>query len=254
MASMPAVAQETEETQDSWKKWGTADGSANGYVLRLGYTIGGTTPVPLPAEIRSLNEYWPKGGVTIGGEIYHMFSKRWGISGGLHIFEEGFHVSADVKNYRMTLTMEGNTMSGYFTGTNITNTTMFGFNIPIQAIYRITPRWSAALGPYAAFYLSHDFSGRVYDNDDGVGYLRVDDPTGEKVNIDRSNPATYDFSEDMRSWNVGLELTVDWRASRRLNVFCMLDWGLTDICGKDFVAVAFKMYPIYGTVGVAYRH
>ncbi len=251
---VPALAQD-EASVDPWEKWGPMGGlKSSGYVLRAGYTVGGTTPFPLPAEIRSINEFWPKGGFNIGGEVYRMYSKRWGLSAGLHFFEEGFHTSADVKNYKMSLTMEGNTMSGYFTGTDITNTTMWGFTVPIQAIFRMAPRWNVAFGPYFSIYFSQNFSGKVYDNDEGEGYLRVNDPTGEKVNIDKSNPATYDFSDNMRLWNVGLELTIDWKATRRISVFGMLDWGLTDIWLRGFDAVAFKMYPIYGTVGVAYRY
>ncbi len=244
----------TAHAQDAWEKWGPTRQDGIGFTLRAGYTIGGTTPMPLPAEIRSINEFRPKGGGTIGAEAYKMFNKRWGLQAGLHIGYEGFHTGADVKNYRMSLTMEGNTMEGYFTGTDITNTRMWAFTIPVQATFRISPRWNVSVGPYFAVYAGQDFSGSVYDNKDGVGYLRVDTPTGEKVNIDRTNPATYDFSDNMRPWSGGLEFTFDWRATRKMNVFGMLDWAVSNIWQPDFEAVAFKMYPIYATLGVAYRY
>ena len=40
-----------------------------------------------------------------------------------------------------------------------------------------------------------DFSGHVYE-----GYLRKDDPTGEKVNFNNGAIASYDFSSDLRNF------------------------------------------------------
>ena len=247
-----AVVAQAQE--DKWKKWGPKAPSQAGVIIRAGYTIGGTTPLPLPAEIRSINEFSPKGGATVGMDVYKMYSRRWGIEAGWHFFYEGFHTGADVKNYKMSLTMEGNTMSGYFTGTDITNTSMWGMTIPVMATFRVSPRWNITAGPYFSTYFSHKFRGKVYDNKDGIGYLRVDYPTGEKVNIDRNNPATYNFNGDMRWWNCGLEMVFDWKATTRFNVFGSLDWGLSNIWEHGFEAVDFKMYPIYATIGIAYRY
>lgn len=241
--------------QDKWEKWGPTDTKDGvGAIVRAGYTIGGTTPMPLPKEIRSLNEFSPKGGATVGVDVYKMLSKRWGFSAGWHFFYEGFHTSADVKNYKMSLTMEGNTMAGYFTGTDVTNTDMWGMTIPVLATFRLSPRWNVSAGPYFSMFFKKDFSGEVYDNKDGVGYLRVDTPTGEKVSMDRSNPATYDFSENMMPWSGGVEVCFDWKACRHMNVFGKVDWGLSNIWEHDFDAVSFRMYPIYGTIGLAYRY
>lgn len=241
--------------QDAWEEWGPTNHEVgHGYIVRAGYTIGGTTPMPLPAEIRKITEFSPKGGATLGIDGYRMFSKRWGASIGAHFFYEGFHTAAEVKSYKMSLTMDGNTMAGYFTGTDVTNTDMWGMLVPVMATFRLSPRWNVSAGPYFGMYFHRNFSGEVYDNGAGVGYLRVDTPTGEKVNIDRSNPATYDFSDNMMTWSGGVEVCFDWKALRHMNVFGKLDWGLNNIWEKDFDAVAFKMFPIYGTVGVAYRY
>lgn len=248
-----AVAANAQE--DSWEKWGPTNTKTNaGFIVRAGYTIGGTMPLPIPAEIRSINEFSPKGGATIGLDCYKMFSKRWGISAGWHFFYEGFHTSANVKNYKMSITMDGNTMGGYFTGCDVTNTDAWGMTIPVLATFRLSPRWNVSLGPYFTTYFKSTFEGEVYDNPDGVGYLRVDTPTGEKINMDRNNPATYDFKDHMRPWAGGIELAFDWKAMKHLNVFGSVDWGLSSAIDPDFDAVAFKMYPIYATFGVAYRY
>jgi len=240
--------------EDKWTKWGPKNTENSGFIVRVGYTIGGTAPLPLPNEIRAIKEFSPRGGATIGIDAYKMFSRRWGIVAGAHLFYEGFHTVAEVKNYKMSLTQEGNTMAGYFTGTDVTNTDMWGITLPLMATFRISPRWNVSAGPYFSAYFKKAFRGEVYDNSKGVGYLRVDTPTGQKVVIDRNNPATYNFKDDMRNWNGGVEVTFDWKAMRHLNVFGTLDWGLSSIWDDDFEAVAFKMYPIYGTLGVAYRY
>lgn len=240
--------------QDNWEKWGPTKGMKGaGVIVRAGYTIGGTTPLPLPKEVRSINTFSPKGGATIGVDVYKMFGKRWGASVGWHFFYEGFHTSADVKNYKMSLTMDGNTMGGYFTGTDVTNTDMWGMTMPILATLRMSPRWNVSFGPYLSTYFKRNFSGFGYDNEDGVGYLRVDDPTGEKIEMDRTNAATYDFTDNMLQWNAGLEFAFDWKACRHMNVFAKLDWGMTNIWESGFDAISFKMYPIYATFGLAYR-
>ena len=253
LLALAATASAQEE--DKWTQWGPTRGlTGMGVIARAGYTIGGTTPLPLPAEIRHIGGFRPKGGATVGADVYKMLSRRWGISGGWNVFYEGFHTKADVKNYRMSLTQEGNTMSGNFTGADVTDTYMFGMSQAILATFRMSPRWNVSLGPYLATYFKKSFKGEVYDNSHGVGYLRVDDPTGEKININRENPATYDFTDNMYSWNGGLELCFDWKALRHMNVFGRLDWGLSNIWEHDFDAVAFRMYPIYGTIGLAYRY
>ncbi len=241
--------------QDSWNEWGPSNQETNtGFIVRGGYTLGGTAPIPVPAEIRGINEFAPKGGATIGFDAYKFFNRHWGIATGWHFFYEGFHTSANVKNYKMSITMDGNSMSGYFTGCDVTNTTMWGMTFPLVATYNISPRWSVSAGPYVSTYFKTTFEGEVYDNPDGVGYLRVDTPTGEKINMDRNNPATYDFADNMRKWGAGVELTFDWKAMKRMNVFANLDWGLANAFDPDFKAIAFKMYPIYATLGVAYRY
>lgn len=241
-------------TPDSWEQWGpTHNNNSIEYKVRLGYTIGGTMPLPIPAEMRRINEFAPKGGVTLGADFTYMCSRRWGINTGLHFFYEGFHTSADVKGYQMSITMDDNFMSGYFTGTDVTDMTHLGMTVPVQATCRLSPRWNLSLGPYVTAFFNSTFSGEVYDTKDGVGYLRVDTPTGERVTIDHETPATYEFDENMRKWGAGVELTADWKATSRLNVFGLLDWGLANGVDPDFEAVAFPMYPIYGTVGLAYR-
>ena len=133
---------------------------------------------------------------------------------------------------------------------------MWGITVPLLATLRMSPRWNVSVGPYLSYYFKQTFLGEVYDNDEGVGYLRENSPVGTKIKMSRENPTPYpdDFADNMVPLSVGMEFCFDWKALRHLNVFGKLDWGLTDIWRRDFEAITFKMYPIYATIGVAYRY
>lgn len=237
-----------------WDEFGPTNKQTNaGFIVRAGYTVGGTMPLPIPAEIRAVKEFSPKGGANIGLEAYKMFNRRWGIKTGWHFFYEGFHTAAEVKGYQMTIDMDGESLSGYFTGTDVTNTSMWGMTIPLLANFRLSPRWNVSLGPYFSTYFKTQFEGEVYENTAGQGYLRVDNPTGQKVELTKGSNS-YNFGKNMRQWGGGIELQFDWQAMKHMNVFAQLDWGLSNAIEPDFTAVAFKMYPVYGTIGLAYRY
>jgi len=245
------------QQEDKWQKWGPTRGlKEGGFIARVGYVIGGATPIPLPAELRKINEFSPKGGVSLGIDGYRMFSKRWGASLGAHFFWEGIHTSADVKNYYAWLSMDGNVTKGYVTGTNVTNIEMWGVTMPLLVTCRVSPRWNLNFGPYLTYYFKQTFSGETYDTDDGVGYMRVDTPTGDKMLFSRDQPSSYpdDFDKDMLPLGFGIELGFDWKAMRHMNVFGKLDWGLTNIWSPSFEAMSYKMFPVFFTLGVAYRY
>jgi hypothetical protein len=55
-----------ENREANYAKWGpTSDHDGMGYVVRAGFVLGGTTPLPLPKEIRKINEFAPKGGFSL---------------------------------------------------------------------------------------------------------------------------------------------------------------------------------------------
>ncbi len=249
--SMKSLMDEKRENrEENYAKWGpTSDHDGMGFVVRAGYVIGGTSPLPLPAEIRKINEFSPRGGFSLGIDGYKFFNMRWGLSAGLRFFMQGMHTGANVKNYSMSIVMGEDEVSGNFTGTDITETRMSGFTIPVMATYRVGARWTFNLGPYFSYWIYRDFNGHVFD-----GYLREGSPTGQKITISADNPAYYDFSDDMRRCSWGMEFCADFRVREHLNVFGLLDWGLSDVFQDDFQTVTFPMYPIYATLGVAYYY
>lgn len=239
-----------ENREANYAKWGPRpDRNGMGYIVRAGFTVGGTSPLPLPAEIRKINQFAPKGGFSLGIDGYKYFNTRWGLSTGLRFFMQGMRTGAQVKNYNMALQVDEEIISGRFTGTDITETRMTGFTVPLMATYRVGARWTFNLGPYFSYWIYRDFEGEVFD-----GYLREGSPTGQKIIISADKPASYDFSDNMRRCMWGMEFCADFRLRKHLNIFGLLDWGMNDIFKKDFDTVTFSLFPLYATLGLAYYY
>ena len=108
----------------------------------------------------------------------------------------------------------------------------------MQATYDICDNLRFKLGPYVSYVTSKKFEGWAYD-----GYLRRQeeghpkgDPTGQKVKLghDEGERGDYDFSDDMRNWQVGVDFGIDWRLNNRWGLCADLSWGLNCIFKKDF--------------------
>ena len=172
------------------------------YMVRLGYSLGGTAPVGMPATIRSLDKYTPTNNTLLGLDAYKPLTEKWMVT------------------------------------------------LPLQVAYNVSPNLRLKFGPYFSYVLSNNFSGYAYD-----GYLRVGDPTGDKVELGHGEGerGDYDFTEDLRHWQFGLDLGADWFFSNRFGAYAGLSWGLTKIFRKDFHVIEQSLYPIYGSIGLTYK-
>lgn len=220
------------------------------YEVKAGLSIGGTTPMPLPVEIRKITGYNPTLAVAIEGNVTKWFAseKAWGMRVGIRLENKGMKTDARVKNYGMEIIGEGGErVRGNWTGAVKTHVKNNYLSVPILATYRFNPRFSMNVGPYLSYLLDGDFSGHVYD-----GYLREGDPTGNKVVFADGKSAPYDFTDDLRRFQWGAQLGAEWRAFKHLNVYADLTWGLNDIFRKEFKTITFAMYPVYLNVGFAY--
>lgn len=220
------------------------------YEVKAGFNIGGTSPIPLPEEIRKLTGYKPLINFSIEGNAIKWFGKeqKWGMIFGVRLENKGMEAKARVKNYSMEIIGDGGErLKGNWTGMVKTKVRNSYISIPVLAAYKISPRVRISAGPYVSFLTTGDFSGYVYE-----GYLRKDNPTGDKVKFEGESIAPYDFTNDLRNFQWGLQAGVDWRAFKHLNVFGDLTWGMNDIFQKDFQTITFAMYPIYLNVGFGY--
>ena len=217
---------------------------------RVGYSIGGTAPIPLPETIRSIDSYSLTPSFMVGFDAMLPLTQQWGIMTGLRFENKGMKGSVTTKAYFMEVVKGDQKMSGLLTGHVEQKVKQWMLTVPVQATFTLSRRVILKGGPYVSFLLSKDFSGIASD-----GYLRKDSPTGSKILMGNREGewATYDFDDDMRSVQFGVGLGVDWQVYKCLGVSADLNWGLTGIFPGDFKTVEQTLYPVYGTIGVFYR-
>ena len=208
--------------------------------LRFGYNLGGTTPLGMPASIRSLDKFCLTPSFMAGADAWLPVKNDFGITAGLRVENKGLNAEITTKMY----------LEGMYTGRVRQRVREWMITIPVEATYNLGDKVMLKAGPYMSVLLDKSFEGYVYD-----GYLRQGDPTGPKVTMGSKDDerATYDFSDSMRSLHFGIAAGVDWQIGQRIGVSADLNWGLNGIFKKDFKTVEQTLYPIYGTIGVFYR-
>lgn len=220
------------------------------YRIKGGFNFGGTSPLPLPVEIREIKSFRPGMQIAIEGNVIKWFdcNKRWGALVGVRLENKGMKTDARVKNYYMVMDATSGDITGHMEGnwtgcvkTNVKNSYV---TLPVQAIFKASPRWDVKFGPYISILTNGDFSGTAYD-----GYLRDGNPVGPKVHV---SEATYDFSSDLRTFQWGVDVGGEWRAYKHLSVYADLTWGLNGIFPDDFKSITFKMYNVYLNFGFGY--
>ena len=217
---------------------------------REGYSIGGTSPIPLPESIRSIDSYSLTPSFLVGVGATLPLNKKWGISTGLHFENKAMKTEVTTKSYHMEVIKGGSHLSGLFTGHVSQKITQWMLTVPVQATWEVGKKVMLRGGPYVSFLLSKEFSGIASD-----GYLREGNPTGAKILMGNKEGewATYEFDDDLRTVQFGIGVGADWQVYKRLGLSADLNWGLTGIFPGDFKTVEQTLYPIYGTIGVFYR-
>lgn len=216
------------------------------FKINGGFNIGGTSPLPLPAEIRKVKSYSPSPFAPhIALEGTRWYNEKWGISAQFTLDHKGFTVKDEVKNLHTEIEMGDEKYIGNFTGENETKINNTYITIPIMASYRISNKWTAQLGPYIAYLYNPSFKGTASD-----GYIRRGSPIGEKTIVDN---ATFDFSDDQNKFDFGIQASGEWEFYKDFALRGQLSWGLKPIFPSDFTAVSFNMYNIYGMLGLSYR-
>lgn len=215
--------------------------------LKAGLNIGGATPLGLPREIRHINSFDPKLNGTLECAVTKWFG-RWGVASGLRLEAKRMSTGATVKNYHTAIIQNGDQVAGYFTGYDKTDYNSNDLTLPITANYRVNPRWKVRGGMFFSYCLSREFNGYVSD-----GYLRNGTPTGEKVTFDNGSSADYNFDDDLRKFNYGVQVGASWNAYKHFSLFGDLAYSFKNIFKSDFHTVAFTMHPIYLNMGFGYR-
>lgn len=217
----------------------------------LGFNMGGTAPVPLPAEVRKINNYNPKLNPQIGVNIIYNVDSKWGVGSGLTLDRKGTRVKDEVKYMYTSVVSSDATngddkLEGYFVGKNKTNVGLTYMTLPLYMTYNINNRWQVRLGGYASLALSRKFEGSVWD-----GYMRIAEPTGQKQEISH---ATFNFNDDIRKVDLGALTGAEFKLNKRIGFYGNFTWAFTPIFKSDINPIKFTMRNIYGTVGITYRH
>lgn len=219
------------------------------YSVSAGINLGGASPLPLPAEIRKIDSYSPNMNLSVSGSATKWLGprKQWGVMLSASLGTRGMETGATVKSYSMEIIDGGGSLSGYWTGKVKTKYSSTILTIPVTAVYKLNRRVKFNFGPYVGFHIKGDFHGSVFD-----GYLRKDTPVGDKVEFTDGNEATYDFSDELRTFQWGWQGGVTWAAFKHLTVHGTLNWGMNDIFKSSFRTITFNMYPIYLNAGFGY--
>lgn len=217
--------------------------------VRAGLNVGGTSPLPLPVEMREIRGFNPLLLPSLEGGAMFGIGDNMGVRAALRYEYKGMWTSAMVRNYSMALTGDdGNSISGYWTGCVDTEVRNAFLTVPVGAVWKVGDRFSLQAGPYASLLLKGKFSGQVYD-----GYLRNGTPTGDRIVFSKGTSSPYDFSACYRKFHWGVHAGADYCLGTNLLASIGLDWGLNHVFVNSFEAVSFRMFPIYGRICLGWR-
>lgn len=241
LLTMNAFANNTDEVVDAKEMKNSF------FEAKLGYNLGGTAPLPIPAEIRKINGFKPLFNFSVQALYNIGLSERWGILTGVRLERKGMTTEATVKNYGMSIMDdEGGVVSGRWTGDVTMSSDIMQLTIPVSASLNCSEKWRVHAGMYLGLAFKHEFYGEVCN-----GYLREGDPTGAKIEID-DKPQTFEFSDEMRNLQFGATAGCVFQFHKRFGAFADLNWGVNNIFVSDFETISFNLYPIYATLGVSY--
>ncbi|QMV70255.1 PorT family protein [Sphingobacterium paramultivorum] len=226
----------------------TSDESKLGFDVMVGGKIGGAAPLSLPREIRKIKSYNPNVPFFVGARANYHIDPKWGVSLGLVFEGKGMDTKASVKGYKTTFNAVNDAkeeLRGYYTGDITTKVHNLYLSVPIQATYQLSNRWNVQAGPYISFAVRKQFYGEAYN-----GYLRHEEPTGNKIVVDN---ADYDFSESVRSIDVGMSLGAHYAIDKRFFALAQLDYGFNNIMKTGFESISFGLHNIFMNVGIGYK-
>ena len=219
------------------------------YDARLGYTVGGTIPTHIGREIRGINSFNPGMNFSIGVEATMPISGRWKVHSGLRYELGSMDVDSRVKNYGIEVVRGDESLKGIFNGNVRIKTTQRRITLPIQAEYDFTQEFKLRGGMFMGWLTNRKFWGWAYD-----GYLREGTPVGAKIEMGREpgDRGDFDFDQNMRHMQWGIDVGADWQFSRRWGLFAELTYGFGGLFKSDFHSVQ-TLRPMYGTLGISYR-
>lgn len=247
-AVQPAKAQEEQSTSPSNFKL-FFEKNIN-YQVRAQFSIGGSSPLGMPIQIREINSYNPTLQIGLEANATKWFTdkQKWGIRTGLRFEGRGMKTDAKVKNYYTQIDEDhGKQTKGYFTGNVKTNMKNSYITFPVLVVFNATENWNVYGGFYFSGLIDKDFNGYVYD-----GILREGTPIGDAVPFEGNDKGFYNFSQDQSRFQWGAQFGGEYKMNKHFKLFADLNWGLNPLFKSNFDAISFSMYNIYLNMGFGY--
>lgn len=244
-------AQEVETNQTELSNFSQFFKVNTDYQLRAQFSIGGSSPMGLPTQIREIVSYNPTLQLGLEANATKWFNddQKWGLRVGLRFEGRGMKTEARVKNYHTQLIAEeGKQTEGFFTGNVNTKMKNTYVTFPVLMTWNVTKSWNAYGGFYFSGLMERDFTGYVHD-----GVLREGSPIGDPIVFEGDAKGEYDFSDDLNRFQYGLQLGGEYKMNSNFRLFVDLNWGLSGLFKSDFQAISFSMYSIYANLGFGYN-
>lgn len=221
------------------------------YQGRIQFSLGGASPLGIPAEIRKIESFKPKSpfGIEVNATKWLNDKQEFGIRAGVKYEGRGMKTKAKVKNYFTQIADDtGAQTTGYFTGHVITELDNYYLTVPILFVWNATEHWNFYGGVYFSLAANKDFSGYIYD-----GAFREGTPIGELTTFEGTAKGLYDFSDDINKFQWGNQIGAEYKTNSKWRFFADLTMANMQVFKSDFDAISFKMYNIYGNFGAAYH-
>lgn len=225
------------------------NGKKVSFNVRTGFSIGAATPLGIPASIRKIESYNPGFQPNVEAAMGYRFSPNFGLAAALRFEQKGMTTDARVKAYYTTFNEAGSngheSITGYFTGLVKTKVRNSYLTLPLHLTYHPKSDFTLKAGGFVSLLLDNRFAGDARD-----GYIRNQTPVGEREDI---AAASYDFSENVRRINAGVEIGADYRINSGIFASANLNYALTPLMEPGFRSIDFGMYNIYLNLGIGYR-
>lgn len=217
------------------------------FELRAGLSLGGTVPVPMPAEIRHIEKYNPKLNVQVEGVATKWLDPHWGVTMGLRMEQKGMVTGARVKDYGTSILQEGVEVEGRWTGEVENNYSASSIVLPVSVAYKVNSYGKVLAGLYGGYRFDGSFTGHVTD-----GHFRVGSPIGDRIDFPAGERATYDFTDRLSRFEAGMQVGGSWRAYKHFLVYAEMRASFTPIFPGSFATLPTRLYPLYLSTGFSY--
>lgn len=221
------------------------------YQVKAQFSIGGASPLGMPAQIRKIESYNPTLQLGLGVNATKWFNdkQKLGLRIGLVFEGRGMETQAKVKNYYTQIEDDtGAQTRGYFTGRVKTNMKNSYITFPVSLVWNASNAWNFYAGFYFSGLIDRSFSGYIYE-----GNFREGTPVGELTVFENTARGIYDFSDDLSRFQWGNQLGAEFKVNKSFRVFVDMTMANNQVFKNSFEAISFKMYNIYANIGFAYK-